>query len=78
MPLFAIVLSALFLPDEPIRVNGLIGLLVGFIGVVIIVSRGLSGAGSSVAGELALLGATRQLRLRRGLLAAQRPRPARR
>jgi drug/metabolite transporter (DMT)-like permease len=58
VPLFAIVLSAMFLPDEPIRVNGLIGLLVGFIGVVIIVSRGLSGAGSSVAGELALLGAT--------------------
>ena len=58
VPLFAIVLSAMFLPDEPIRVNGLVGLLVGFIGVVIIVSRGLSGSGSSVAGELALLGAT--------------------
>ena len=26
MPLFAIVLSALFLPDEPMRVNGLVGL----------------------------------------------------
>jgi drug/metabolite transporter (DMT)-like permease len=58
VPLFAIVLSAMFLPDEPIRVNGLVGLLVGFVGVIIIVSRGLSGAGSSVAGELALLGAT--------------------
>jgi drug/metabolite transporter (DMT)-like permease len=57
VPLFAIVLSALFLPDEPMRVNGLVGLVVGFIGVVIITSRGLTGAGSSVVGELALLGA---------------------
>ena len=56
VPLFAIILSALFLPDEPIRLNGLIGLIVGFIGVVIITSPGLSGGGS-VTGELALLGA---------------------
>jgi drug/metabolite transporter (DMT)-like permease len=58
VPLFAIVLSAVFLPDEPIRLNGLIGLCVGFIGVVVIVSRGLTGEGASIAGELALLGAT--------------------
>jgi drug/metabolite transporter (DMT)-like permease len=58
VPLFAIVLSALFLPDEPIRVNGLLGLAVGFIGVVIITSRGLTGDGSSLEGELALIGAT--------------------
>lgn len=57
VPLFAIVLSALFLHDEPMRVNGLIGLIVGFIGVVIITSRGLTGAGSSLTGEIALLGA---------------------
>src|SRR6478735_466943 len=57
VPLFAIVLSAIFLADEPIRVNGIIGLIVGFIGVIIITSRGLTGAGSSVAGEVALLGA---------------------
>ncbi len=57
VPLFAIVLSAIFLPDEPMRVNGVVGLVVGFIGVVIITSRGLSGEGSSVTGELALLGA---------------------
>jgi drug/metabolite transporter (DMT)-like permease len=57
VPLFAIVLSALFLHDEPMRLNGLIGLLVGFVGVVIITSRGLTGAGSSIAGEVALLGA---------------------
>jgi drug/metabolite transporter (DMT)-like permease len=58
VPLFAIVLSALFLHDEPLRVNGLVGLAVGFVGVIIITSRGLTGAGSSLAGELALIGAT--------------------
>ncbi len=57
VPLFAIVLSSLFLPDEPIRVNGLLGLLVGFVGVILVVSPGLTGAGSSISGQLALLGA---------------------
>ena len=57
VPLFAIVLSALFLPAEPMRVNGLVGLLVGFVGVVIITSRGLTTVGSSITGEIALLGA---------------------
>jgi drug/metabolite transporter (DMT)-like permease len=57
VPLFAIVLSAIFLADEPMRVNGLIGLIVGFVGVVIVTSRGLTGAGSSITGEIALLGA---------------------
>src|SRR4029077_13489759 len=57
VPLFAIVLSSLFLPDEPMRVNGVVGLMVGFIGVVILTSPGFTGAGSSLTGELALLGA---------------------
>ena len=57
VPLFAIVLSAFFLHDEPLRVNGLVGLAVGFIGVVIVTSRGLTAEGSSLSGELALLGA---------------------
>ena len=57
VPLFAIVLSSLFLYDEPMRVNGVAGLVVGFIGVITITSPGLTGAGSSVAGEVALLGA---------------------
>ena len=57
VPLFAIVLSSLFLVDEPMRVNGIAGLIVGFIGVVIITSGGLTGQGSSVVGEIALLGA---------------------
>src|SRR4051812_15196816 len=58
VPLFAIVIAPLFLPDEPIRVNGVFGLLIGFVGVVVLTSRGLgSGAGSDVTGEIALLGA---------------------
>lgn len=57
VPLFAIVLSSLFLYDEPMRVNGVAGLIVGFIGVIIITNPGLTGEGSSIAGEIALLGA---------------------
>src|SRR3954466_12979635 len=57
VPLFAIVLSSLFLADEPIRVNGVAGLVVGFLGVIIITSPGLTSGDSSVTGELALLGA---------------------
>ena len=57
VPLFAIVIAPLFLHDEPIRVNGLIGLAVGFVGVIVLTSNDLSIAGSDVTGELALLGA---------------------
>jgi drug/metabolite transporter (DMT)-like permease len=57
VPLIAIVLSALFLKDEPLRVNGVVGLVVGFVGVIIVTSRGLTAEGSSIAGEIALLGA---------------------
>jgi drug/metabolite transporter (DMT)-like permease len=57
VPLFAIVLSAIFLVDEPMRVNGVAGLVVGFVGVIVITSRGLTGDGGSLAGDVALLGA---------------------
>ncbi len=57
VPLFAIVIAPLFLHDEPIRVNGVIGLAVGFVGVVVLTSNDLSIAGSDVSGEIALLGA---------------------
>ena len=57
VPLFAIVIAPLFLHDEPIRVNGLVGLAVGFVGVVVLTSRDLTIAGSDLTGELALLGA---------------------
>jgi drug/metabolite transporter (DMT)-like permease len=56
VPLFAIVVAALFLHDEPITVNRLVGLLIGFVGVVVLTSRGLTGIGD-LAGELALVGA---------------------
>ncbi len=57
VPLFAIVIAPLFLHDEPIRVNGLVGLAVGFVGVVVLTSNDLSIAGSDITGEVALLGA---------------------
>jgi drug/metabolite transporter (DMT)-like permease len=55
VPLFVIVIAALFLHDEPITVNRLVGLVVGFVGVVILTSRGLGGE-SDIAGEIALIG----------------------
>lgn len=59
VPLFTIVFAALLFHDEPITVNRLVGLLVGFGGVVLLTSRGLGGAsGASVPGELAMIGAS--------------------
>jgi drug/metabolite transporter (DMT)-like permease len=57
VPLFAIVIAPLFLHDEPIRVNGVAGLLIGFVGVVILTSNELSLTNSDLTGEVALLGA---------------------
>ncbi len=57
VPLFAIIIAPLFLHDEPIRLNGLVGLAVGFIGVVVLTSRDLGAAGGDVVAEIALLGA---------------------
>lgn len=58
VPLWAIVIAPLFLHDEPIRVNGIAGLAIGFVGVVVLTSRGLTdGASSDLTGELALIGA---------------------
>ncbi|HEY7332763.1 MAG TPA: DMT family transporter [Candidatus Limnocylindria bacterium] len=59
VPLFAIVLAALVLPDEPITVNRLGGLLVGFAGVVLLTAPALEdGFGGGLPGQLALLGAS--------------------
>ncbi len=60
VPLFVIVIASLFLHDEPITVNRLVGLFVGYAGVIVLVSRsfGLGGGESSLFGELALLGST--------------------
>src|SRR6266540_260993 len=57
VPLFVIVIAALFLRDEPITVNRLVGLGVGFAGVVILTSKGLGSLGSAdLTGEIALIG----------------------
>jgi drug/metabolite transporter (DMT)-like permease len=58
VPLMVIVIAPLFLLDEPIRLNGLVGLAVGFAGVVLIVSPGLAGAAGTLPGQLALLGSS--------------------
>jgi drug/metabolite transporter (DMT)-like permease len=58
VPLFVIVIAPLFLPDEPIRLNGVVGLAVGFIGVVLLVSPGLLSATGDLAGSIALLGSS--------------------
>ncbi len=56
VPLFTIITAALFLHDEPITVNRLVGLGVGFVGVVLLTGQGLAAmaSGGSV-GELALV-----------------------
>jgi drug/metabolite transporter (DMT)-like permease len=58
VPLMVIVLAPMFLPDEPIRINGLAGLAIGFAGVVVIVSPGLAAATGTVPGQIALLGSS--------------------
>ncbi len=59
VPLVVILLAALTFPDEPITLNRLAGLLVGYAGVVVIVLPGLAAStGGAVSGELALVGST--------------------
>lgn len=59
VPLVVILLAALVLNDEPITLGRLIGLLVGYAGVIVIVSPGLvTSTGSEISGELALVGST--------------------
>lgn len=57
VPLFVVVLAPLFIHDEPLRVNGIVGLAVGFIGVVVLTSRELSGTGDLVS-DIALVGSS--------------------
>jgi drug/metabolite transporter (DMT)-like permease len=61
MPLIVIVLAAIVFHDEPITLNRLAGVLIGYVGVIVLVAPGLtsgSAAGSAVSGELALIGST--------------------
>ncbi len=55
-PLFAVVLAALVLHDEPLTVDRLLGLLVGFGGAVMLVSPNLTVSGPDVSSTDALLG----------------------
>jgi drug/metabolite transporter (DMT)-like permease len=57
VPLFVVVLAPLFIHDEPLRVNGIVGLAVGFIGVIVLTSRELSGAGDLLS-DIALVGSS--------------------
>jgi drug/metabolite transporter (DMT)-like permease len=59
VPLFVIVIAALFLKGETITVNRVAGLAVGFVGVAVLVGLDVSDLGSAnTLGELALIGAT--------------------
>jgi drug/metabolite transporter (DMT)-like permease len=58
VPLFVIVIAPLVLYDEPIRVNGIVGLAVGFAGVAVLTSPGLDHGGTNLAGAVALLGSS--------------------
>lgn len=58
VPLFTIVFAALVFVDEAITVNRIVGLAVGFAGVVILTSRSLGGSESSLLGELAMIGSS--------------------
>ncbi|MBA2720197.1 MAG: DMT family transporter [Chloroflexi bacterium] len=59
VPLFVIVIAALFLKGETVTVNRLAGLAVGFVGVALLVGVDIADLSSANAvGELALLGAT--------------------
>jgi drug/metabolite transporter (DMT)-like permease len=59
VPLFVIVIAALFLKGETVTLNRVAGLVVGFLGVAILVGLDVTDLGSAdTVGELALIGAT--------------------
>jgi drug/metabolite transporter (DMT)-like permease len=59
VPLFVIVIAALFLRGERITINRIAGLVVGFVGIAVLVGFDVTQLGSAnTLGELALLGAT--------------------
>jgi drug/metabolite transporter (DMT)-like permease len=59
VPLFVIVIAAIFLRDERITINRLAGLAVGFVGVAILVGFDPAEVtAGNLAGEIALIGAT--------------------
>lgn len=55
-PLVAGVLAPIFIPDEPLRANSVLGLAIGFVGVVVLTGGG-GGTPADIAGALALVAA---------------------
>ena len=59
VPLFVIAFAAMFLRDEPLTMNKLVGVVIGLLGVAILVGFDPAAlAGGSLMAELALVGAT--------------------
>jgi drug/metabolite transporter (DMT)-like permease len=58
VPLIVIVLAALTFHDEPITLNRAVGVVVGYVGVIVLVLPGLAAGGGQVEGEIALVGST--------------------
>ena len=58
VPLFNLVIAHFLLSDERLTLAKIVGLLMGFVGVVILMSDGLMNATASFAGQLAILGAS--------------------
>lgn len=57
VPLFVILIAAFALRDEPITLNRILGLVIGFVGVVVITGGSFAGLGANALPQLALLGA---------------------
>ena len=57
VPLFVIVIAALALRDEPMTLNGVVGLVIGFVGVILLTARGPMSGDGGLLPQLALLGA---------------------
>ena len=57
VPLFSSILAPIFIHDEPLRLNAIVGLVVGFLGVIVLTSRELGGATFDLVSDLALVGA---------------------
>ncbi len=60
VPLIVIVLAAMTFHDEPITLNRLVGVVIGYVGVIVLVGQGIGAiaSGSGFTGELALIGST--------------------
>lgn len=57
VPLFSSILAPIFIHDEPLRLNAIAGLVVGFVGVIVLTSRELGSASFDLISDLALVGA---------------------